>query len=74
MAEDIEDLKDEISSNFTKSLYASDHFRDRILGLTSLYPVDVFEKTYKKLGVVFDSYYYESKTYLVGKKIVNKGL
>ena len=35
---------------------------------------DGFEKTYKKLGVYFDSYYYESKTYLVGKKIVNKGL
>ena len=35
---------------------------------------DGFEKTYKKLGVVFDSYYYESKTYLVGKKIVKKGL
>ena len=35
---------------------------------------DGFEKTYKKLGVDFDSYYYESKTYLVGKKIVNKGL
>ncbi len=35
---------------------------------------DGFEKTYKKLGVNFDSYYYESKTYLVGKKIVEKGL
>ncbi|MFL2600884.1 MAG: arginine--tRNA ligase [Flavobacteriaceae bacterium] len=35
---------------------------------------DGFEKTYKKLGVDFDSYYYESKTYLVGKKIVEKGL
>ena len=35
---------------------------------------DGFEKTYKKLGVDFDSYYYESKTYLVGKKIIDKGL
>ena len=35
---------------------------------------DGFEKTYKKLGVDFDSYYYESKTYLVGKEIVEKGL
>ena len=33
---------------------------------------DGFEKTYKKLGVVFDSYYYESKTYLVGKKLLRK--
>ena len=35
---------------------------------------DGFEKTYKKLGVNFDSYYYESETYLVGKKIIEKGL
>ena len=49
MAEDIYNLQDEITSNFSKSLYVSDHFRDRILGLTSLYPVDVFEKSYKKL-------------------------
>ena len=35
---------------------------------------DGFDLTYKKLGVNFDSYYYESKTYLVGKKIVEKGL
>ncbi len=35
---------------------------------------DGFDLTYKKLGVNFDSYYYESETYLVGKKIVEKGL
>lgn len=35
---------------------------------------DGFEKTFKKLGVKFDSYYYESKTYLLGKDIVEKGL
>ncbi len=35
---------------------------------------DGFDLTYKKLGINFDSYYYESKTYLVGKKIVEKGL
>ena len=35
---------------------------------------DGFDLTYKKLGVNFDSYYYESKTYLVGKKIIEKGL
>jgi arginyl-tRNA synthetase len=33
-----------------------------------------FEDTYMKLGVSFDSYYYESDTYLLGKKIINKGL
>ncbi|MDO4881186.1 MAG: arginine--tRNA ligase [Capnocytophaga sp.] len=33
-----------------------------------------FETTYKNLGVSFDSYYYESKTYLLGKDIIEKGL
>lgn len=35
---------------------------------------DGFESTYKKLGVSFDKYYYESDTYLLGKDIVQKGL
>ena len=35
---------------------------------------DGFEKTYNDLGVDFDSYYYESKTYLIGKEIINHGL
>lgn len=33
-----------------------------------------FEFTYKMLGVDFDKFYYESETYLLGKKIVDKGL
>lgn len=33
-----------------------------------------FEETYKKLGVDFDKYYYESNTYLLGKDIVEEGL
>lgn len=33
-----------------------------------------FEITYKNLGVNFDILYYESNTYLLGKKIVEKGL
>ncbi len=33
-----------------------------------------FEKTYQKLGVAFDKYYYESNTYLLGKEIVQEGL
>nr|WP_315126230.1 arginine--tRNA ligase [uncultured Capnocytophaga sp.] len=35
---------------------------------------DGFEVTYKNLGVDFDSYYYESNTYLLGKDIVERGL
>jgi arginyl-tRNA synthetase len=33
-----------------------------------------FDETYKKLGVAFDQYYYESNTYLLGKDIVEEGL
>lgn len=35
---------------------------------------DGFEETYKNLGVDFDSYYYESNTYLLGKEVVQFGL
>jgi len=35
---------------------------------------DGFELTYKNLGVDFDSYYYESNTYLLGKEVVQFGL
>ncbi|MDF3077664.1 MAG: arginine--tRNA ligase [Sphingobacteriaceae bacterium] len=33
-----------------------------------------FDETYKKMGVDFDKYYYESNTYLLGKDIVQEGL
>ena len=35
---------------------------------------DGFDQTYKALGVSFDKIYYESQTYLVGKKKVEEGL
>ena len=35
---------------------------------------DGFATTYKNLGVDFDSYYYESNTYLLGKDVVQVGL
>lgn len=35
---------------------------------------DGFATTYKNLGVDFDSYYYESNTYLLGKDVVADGL
>lgn len=35
---------------------------------------DGFDVTYKKMGVDFDKWYYESNTYLLGKDIVKKGL
>ncbi len=33
-----------------------------------------FDQTYKALGVDFDSYYYESNTYLLGKNNIEEGL
>ena len=33
-----------------------------------------FEMTYKKLGVDFNTIYYESDTYLLGKKIIEEGI
>jgi arginyl-tRNA synthetase len=33
-----------------------------------------FEKTYERMGVDFDKFYYESGTYLLGKDIVEEGL
>ncbi len=35
---------------------------------------DGFSVTYNNLGVDFDSYYYESNTYLLGKDVVEEGL
>ena len=35
---------------------------------------DGFEVTYKNIGVDFDTYYYESDTYLLGKEFVSEGL
>ena len=35
---------------------------------------DGFNETYQRLGVDFDSYYYESNTYLLGKEVVQFGL
>ena len=35
---------------------------------------DGFAKTYNLMGVSFDSYYYESETYLLGKELIEEGL
>jgi arginyl-tRNA synthetase len=35
---------------------------------------DGFDITYKRMGIDFDKVYYESETYLLGKKIVEEGL
>ncbi len=48
-----------------------------VIGLWKLmngWVYDGFEVTYKKLGITFDHVYYESKTYLLGKQMVEMGL
>ena len=35
---------------------------------------DGFNKTYKSIGVDFDTLYYESNTYLLGKEVIKEGL
>lgn len=35
---------------------------------------DGFATTYNNLGVSFDSYYYESETYILGKEVVQRGI
>jgi arginyl-tRNA synthetase len=42
--------------------------------MMNIWVYEGFDKTYKELGVDFDRFYYESETYLLGKKIVEKGL
>jgi len=46
----------------------------RIWKLMNRWVYNGFYKTYRKLGVNFDRIYYESKTYLLGKKLVLNGL
>ncbi|MGI8892211.1 MAG: arginine--tRNA ligase, partial [Bacteroidia bacterium] len=46
----------------------------RIWNLMNSWVYSGFEETYKTLNVDFDILYYESETYLLGKKIVEEGL
>src|SRR5258706_935825 len=42
--------------------------------MMSSWAYEGFDVTYKSLGIDFDKIYYESETYLLGKKIVEEGL
>ncbi len=46
----------------------------RIWNLMNGWVYKGFEETYNRMGVDFDHYYYESQTYLLGKKFVDEGL
>jgi len=46
----------------------------RIWKMMNEWAYEGFEETYKRMGVEFDKVYYESDTYLLGKKMVEEGL
>lgn len=53
---------------------AGDEETIRIWKMMNGWVYEGFDVTYKKLGVQFDKFYYESSTYLLGKNIVADGL
>lgn len=53
---------------------AGDEETVRIWKMMNSWVYEGFEITYKKLGVSFDQFYYESDTYLLGKEFVQEGL
>ncbi|MSQ79531.1 MAG: arginine--tRNA ligase [Flavobacteriaceae bacterium] len=46
----------------------------RVWGMMNDWVYAGFAESYRRLGVDFDKYYYESKTYLLGKQYVQEGL
>ena len=57
-----------------KKWEANDKEVRELWGRMNNWVYDGFDSTYKKLGVNFDCYYYESETYLLGKKIIKEGI
>lgn len=53
---------------------AKDHDVVSLWEMMNQWVYDGFDATYKRLGVGFDANYYESETYLLGKKYVDSGL
>jgi len=62
------------AKDFLKKWESNDKEVRDLWGRMNNWVYDGFENTYKKLGVDFDSYYYESDTYLLGKKIIKEGI
>lgn len=53
---------------------AGDHETRHLWKTMNAWVYKGFEETYRRLGVSFDHIYYESDTYLLGKKLVMEGL
>jgi arginyl-tRNA synthetase len=53
---------------------AGDKETIRLWKMMNSWVYEGFDVTYKNLGIDFDKIYYESETYLLGKKIVEEGL
>jgi arginyl-tRNA synthetase len=57
-----------------KKWEAGDDEIKRIWGMMNSWVYEGFDETYNNLGISFDKVYYESNTYLSGKKLVIKGV
>ena len=62
------------SQEFLRKWEADDKDVKELWSRMNKWVYDGFETTYKKLGVNFDFNYFESDTYLLGKKIINEGI
>ena len=60
--------------NMLQAWEAGDAETLRIWKMMNEWVYEGFDVTYRRLGVDFDKLYYESETYILGKKIVEEGL
>ena len=62
------------ASNLLRQWEAGDQQTVALWKTMNSWVYEGFEETYKKFGVDFDKIYFESQTYLLGKKIIEEGL
>ena len=62
------------ASNLLRQWEAGDQQTVALWKTINSWVYEGFEETYKKFGVDFDKIYFESQTYLLGKKIIEEGL
>lgn len=66
-------LKDEIQEMLIK-WEEGDPETIKLWEMMNAWVYEGFEETYRKLGLEFDQYYFESKTYMLGKEIIQAGM
>ncbi|GIW62429.1 MAG: arginine--tRNA ligase [Patescibacteria group bacterium] len=71
--EDKVEIKEKIN-RINQKLYNNDKEFEQIYKTTRQWSLDYIKVLEKKLNIVFDKYYFESQTYKIGKKIVEKNI